>query len=723
VYVPGGFNDVRVAVLWYTLAGALISTVVGAQTAVAAQTWVKVTATFVAPATAAYAAMAYRMAGATPATPAFLDEVMLVPTNGTINGTSTVTTLTWVRLSASFVATSPWHVLSVSTVGAVVGGQVYLDAIQHEPGFVTPSPWSRYGPTIYGTFTGFVERWPSTWNHQGTYGIKQLTCVDAFAPMARQDLLTEYRNSVMAKTPAYYWPLSSAQGTTSFTDISGNNGSVLSVKPAAAGAGAGSVTAGTVTNIVGDPSGAGIVVAGATSGNGNTGVGLATSGLTPLAVGSNTATWAVTISAWIKITDATTWLEALVLRNPTLGAGGSRPTLFVGKLAPSTGYVMYASSTAGTAYSTPPTTSQFADGLYHHFVAVWSLSANTMDLILYVDGLISNGTFGSTTATTQFGSATPEFRLTWAEIAGYFEDAGLGTGQAIGMQGSYAHVAIWNRGLSSTEIADLYAAGAGYPGEASGTRIARYQGYHYMSPTVTETGSSVLGVSQLAGGAAVLDASQAVVTSENGVLYVDGRGFVSFQSRGHRYLETAAKWVFGERTELGEIPYMTNIALDFDPTQVYNDVQVTNTPGSAITYGGTAVQKAASQLSYGKRTYSRTVNVQSALEAQDAADWLATGHFDAHQRMQSLTINPGANPAIFHAAMAIRIGDRVTVNRRTSMGWVNSADFFIERIEHARGPGKWQVTYQMSPFTATRQPWILDDPTYSVLDSTTVLGY
>jgi hypothetical protein len=738
VYVPGGWGDVRVGVTWYTAAGVLLSGTTSTPTVVAAQTWTKITGTFAAPATAGYGAVFFQMTGASPATPAFLDELMLVPVGGVIAGTSTTASLTWVRLAVSFVATSPWHVLRVTSVGNALPGQVYLDAVQHEPGFVSPSPWSAYGPTIYGTFSGFVERWPSNWNRQGTYGMKQITCVDAFAPMARQNISTEYRNAVLAALPDYYWPLSEAQGSTLFADASGHAATAL----VPFSSGVGSATAGTATSALGDPSGTGVTITAPGAATGTVLVPAQRS----LVMGGNATPWGVTVACWVAASAAgSTGVPVTIYDNNKgiLLQITQTPTAITVRSLP-------ASLAGGISVVFDLTLSPWTATLTHQLVATLALdNAGNVTINVVVDGATQGGVTQTILAT--YGVANPDLRMSLISVGGVsgpypaYLTANL-------FAGTYAHVAVWNNtSVSTTALLQAkqghLAYGSANALETSSSRVMRYLSYRYISPVSVESGASTMGVSQLTTTSMALDACQAVAVTENGLLIVDPRGFVTFQSRTHRYLQTTAKWVFGERTELGEIPYTGNISFDFDPTQVYNDVQVTEVgsvtqnpalatltgssqdpaaytaAGSPVFFGGVPATRTASQYAYGKRGYSRTVNTRYALEAQDAADFLAAGHFDAWSRVQSLTINASANPAIFHAALAIRIGDRVTVRRRTLLGWMFSADFFIERVEPNRGPNKWEVTYQMSPAATTRQPGIFDDPVWGVFDSTLVFGY
>lgn len=91
VYSPAGWADVRMAIDWYTAGAVFLSTGMPSATAVAAGVWTHLTATLVAPATAALAELRVRI-GSTPAASDVLyaDEARLILPDGTSPQTMTV---------------------------------------------------------------------------------------------------------------------------------------------------------------------------------------------------------------------------------------------------------------------------------------------------------------------------------------------------------------------------------------------------------------------------------------------------------------------------------------------------------------------------------------------------------------------------------------------------------------------------------------------------------
>jgi len=284
-------------------------------------------------------------------------------------------------------------------------------------------------------------------------------------------------------------------------------------------------------------------------------------------------------------------------------------------------------------------------------------------------------------------------------------------------------------------VADLFAAGRGYPNENSGTRVARYVSLAGFNGSADiGQGLTTMGVSTLAEGQDALSAVQAVQDTEFGNFYESQEG-VAFRGRQARYLTTASSFTFGERVDLGEYPYLGNLMYDDDATYVYNNAIITRTGGSAAV---ATDPTGRSQIRYGQRTFTRTTGGNSDLEVVDLANYVVANSKDARPRLASLTFDPAATRGVTASVdgtlwpmlLKLEIGTRVTVKRRpkaanAGAGLTMSGDFFVEAItpnavdEEA---GTFLVTLLLSPAPVTSQPWILEDATWGQLDVTTVLG-
>lgn len=656
-----GSNACGVRVNWFNSSGILISTSSGTdEVALAARTPKLFQNTFTAPAGAAFASVRGALTATPPASMrAHADEVRLLP--------------------------------------------------------VTPSPYINTGPVIYGVHRGFIERWPSTWNHQGMFGCAQIDTVDGFAALAAMKLRTEFRNAVLAKEPTSYWPLNEPAGSTTFVDASGNAGAPLTVWSSPYGAPT-PIAAGTNLDpgIVGDPGGTGVKFTGDTvsvstqQGQVISTARPGTAGYFYALGGGGGAPWAASMAVWVNSTTTTYASNSVVLatiKSYSINADSRIQLSLAGSPKMPTATIVNRSRPIIPTSLSVTGSVDVLDGRWHLIVATATQDATSATIRIFVDGVLA----GTSTTPTN-----PSFPLigtssTFVEAGGNFSPSGY-TGT---VDGTLAHLALWNRQLATAEVTDLWNAAQGYPGEQSGTRIARYLSGRYGGASALDVGQSTMGVSGLTGGTSLLDAVQGVALSEDGNLWCNGAGILTFFSRTRRYLATTSTWTFGEQN----LPYEGDIAYDFDPQLVYNDVAVTNEGGVVA-----QAQDATSQLNYGPRSLQRTINVSSDNEATDAANWLLSTHKDPHQRIATLTIKPSANPALWPVALGAEIGDRVTVKRATAAGYTMTADYFIEQISHSQSPDSWTVQFQMSPAFPV-QVWILGDATYGQLDVSTVLSY
>jgi hypothetical protein len=640
----------------------------------------------------------------------------LCSVTGSVVGGSTSTTGSYQRLTITWTATQPLHTIQLATSGTAVAGAVLLDDVQHEPGS-SASTAATTGPVIYGVHRGYVERWPSTWQFHGYYGvIGQLATVDGFAALAARKVHSAIRSSIMVLNPDFYWPLGEASGATTFADATGKPNPSL-IRAASTFGASVAPAAGTAYGAAGDPNGAGVMFTPGTSPTSTTqnatvlgagrvpGAAPTAAVAVPARLGSP---WGMTAACWVNA-------------NPTSPASSAIPVIAFNKIIGSQ-YVVPIQLTIFSGGSFTVNYNNIVngvgggiggsgggsvlDGKPHVLVGTISQDGTNTVIKAYVDGVQVDTATGST-GTIGGILAVPSSAV---EVGGLWDTLSC---TSI-LNGVVAHAALWNRVLSSSEITNLWTAGQGYVGEGSGARITRYlNSTGYTGPTAVDTGQSTMGADTAAEGTNLLTAALGVSTTENGNLWFSGAGTVTFTSRTRRYTTTTAKWTFGEL----ENPYLPDVAYDFDPQLVYNDVTAQNASGAQP-----EAVDAASQSAYGPRTLTRTLNTQYDTEATDAANWLLSTHKAPHQRINTLTIEPASNPSLWPVALGVAIGDRITVKRRTQV-FTMSADYFVESIAHNQGPGAWTVSLQASPASLWATPWILGDATYGVLGSTTILGY
>lgn len=129
----------------------------------------------------------------------------------------------------------------------------------------------------------------------------------------------------------------------------------------------------------------------------------------------------------------------------------------------------------------------------------------------------------------------------------------------------------------------------------------------------------------------------------------------------------------------------------------------------------------ASQAKHGDYTVVFNLAYQTSPNvARDFANHLIGAYKDPHTRITGVTFIANSSAALMTAAMTCDIGSRVTITETVS--GINR-DFFINAVDYVVNPGNILiVTWLLEPASAG-QVWLLDDPLFSILDSTTKLGF
>lgn len=650
------------------------------------------------------------------------DTASLFVNGGASSGTTT-TTAAYVRLTVTFTATKTRHDLYFGHFVCTNGNVINADAIQVEPGG-TANAFTTSGPRIRGIWGGHVERWPSSWvpGTAGYQGLSQITAVGPFAALARIPMHTDLVTAILKSGPQHYWPLWDGSSSTLFGDITTNGGPNLARWAAKDGAGT-DIQVGAQLGIVGDPGGSGITFTQSPSGAVvgtfiGAGPAFRTAGVT-FPNNFNAANFGVTIMAAVKLT------------YPFTG-GGSEFILKLANFIPNNGNQIGIGSLIANGDGSWDCTvigngqgfTSLVAGATHvlddgktHILQVSITQTNPGNIVL--NAYIDSQFYASTTSPSGANNVVQN-AVNNIEVGGRYD--GVSTTQIL--NGAVSHVAIWNRALSPSEMSQIVDAAKGHLGEFSTDRAFRYM-QSYTGDFTFNVGRSTMGPPTATEGTFLGAALQRLIDTEGGNLYESRDAEIIFEVRDDRYFRTTATAVLGERTDLGEYPYEENFAYDYDPTQVYNQSAVTQSGGVRAIAG----PDSSSSKSYYIRGLPLTVDCQSALEAQDHADWIVANRKQPKQRVQMVTLNLGANPSLIPLVLDLELGKRYTVTRRpkaanAGAGITISGDYFLEKITHRQVDpelGTWWVDLQLSPVPL--QPWILGDATYGVLDSTTILGF
>src|SRR5450631_2489086 len=129
-----------------------------------------------------------------------------VGTTGTGAVTSTSTTGVWQRVVSTFTMTDGSSDIYIFPSAASTAGQtVFIDSVQLELAG-SASAFTTTGPTVFPVWTGFIERYPKTWQWSGFEGWCQLSCVDALGMIPRVQFQDAMRMEIRKDLPSYWWP-------------------------------------------------------------------------------------------------------------------------------------------------------------------------------------------------------------------------------------------------------------------------------------------------------------------------------------------------------------------------------------------------------------------------------------------------------------------------------------------------------------------------------------
>jgi hypothetical protein len=252
-------------------------------------------------------------------------------------------------------------------------------------------------------------------------------------------------------------------------------------------------------------------------------------------------------------------------------------------------------------------------------------------------------------------------------------------------------------------------------GETTGNRFAsilsQYAGLTNI-PYAVDLGSTTVTTMNF-NNTKLIDQLQRLVDTEGGEFYVDGQGFITMRSRTRRLKNVTPKYVFGENTASGEIPFDADkMVLSFDPSYIINQVEIDRDGASPYIAYDTASQRV-----YFPRSFTRATYTQSEADTHDMANYILSRYKNPHARVEQIVLTPARNPSAWSSCLGVEIGDLVTVKRRPLGASAISVDCFVDRIEHQfdAQTADWITTLSLSP--AIFKYWVLDNSACSILDA------
>lgn len=225
-----------------------------------------------------------------------------------------------------------------------------------------------------------------------------------------------------------------------------------------------------------------------------------------------------------------------------------------------------------------------------------------------------------------------------------------------------------------------------------------------------DTGASVVQAQDPSNDA--LSALQLVEQSEDGFLYVEADGDVTFVGRYGR--QTTARMSTPQATfsDTGTMPY-DDLTYLYDDQLIFNDVRRTREGGVEQ-----SAEDPESIDSYFRRSHSQTgLLMTTDAEAHDLAQVFLERYREPVQRIDDLDLDPSNNVGLmWPQVLGRRILDRITVERTPQeLGDPITQDLLIQGIKHSYVMFKWTTTYYVTP-ADDFDFFTLDDPVHGVLD-------
>ncbi len=607
-------------------------------------------------------------------------------------GTSsrTSTNATWQRLSFSFTATSSSALIQLGIIGSGAGFTAFADSIMLDEG-TTLATFTTSAPPIYNLWAGFNEDWGN--RRIQTTGVTRLTMSDRLARAATIKLQPALRSEILSDSPAYFYPFSDGFGTTSAGDVTGAPGApTLNLLQIGSGGtldfGAGAA-----------PGPDGGTLAAFTRSSANNGKCLVNSGVMDV----NGGITGITLEATVRPSSAATVMDvASLYRSPgydydaycRLGISAT------GKAVANVIDAGYSVSVNLTGTTTLSTTA-----LSTIAVVQSSPSAGTVTVTLYVNGVSEASSTYSTPLFT-----LPYYNLT---VGGSFVTGNTFPSTNL-FDGQLANVAVWKTALSAARLLDHAQGVSGWIGELTSARfnrMCRISGMPstlYAAPTAGASSMSA----QPTSGVSLLDALKTIAEAEQGVIYVNGSGVLTFAARAVRY--AAPVYVTLDATKGGQV--MSEAEFITDTSNLVNDVSASRPGGPTL-----RVVDATSVSNYDTHDKTITLYVSTDSQAQNAAEWIVYTNSSPEARTDSVTVNvvgyanSGGDVA---ALLSAEVGARLaSTNLPADVSATSTVDLFIEGIRDSITKSSWLRTFTTSAVGTSGAVMVLDDTAYGRLDT------
>lgn len=652
---------------WYDAGGASLSTTSGTQISTSTSAWVRPTHTVAAPALATSVVIQVRLASVVSSEVHYVDGLLLeaAASAGTYFDGSTTN--------------ASWTGTANASTSTVAGSSTYVDL-----------------------WYGYVESLETGWDN-GWRPTVRVSATDRLARLEKRKLPSLIRGVQLVDSPSALWPCDDSDASVSAGEQS-SNAAVTALTGVLVGATTSTLTFGQA-GLGPGPDGQSCAV------------------LTPIT--PNTTGWYLTGSglpdAFTNTQSVEVYFQAATAGTASRGLATLHDTAFTrlvtislsatDKLVATT----VDSSASLTATVTGATT--VTSGVWHHAVLTQSRAADTVTVTLYLDG-VSQGT--PATYSTASSSATI---ISGGSIsAGALRAASTGTASGI-FYGRLANVAVYPTALSSTRITEharVRDTLASYTAETSAAKFTRLAqvaglssteyGFSYGSSGATSATMTPFPVADRS----LLDAASDVATAEASAVYLDRSGVLRLAARDKRYGTAVSFTIPATAIDKG-----TGFTTDMGP--VINDVTVSRPSG--ITARSV---DAASVAAYDTHDSTTTVYVATDPQVVDMSAFLANLNSQPVPRISGISVDLVSGAAILDEAsiLAAEVGTRFQVTGLPSASTpAATLDLIVDGLTDTVNATSWRRAFVCTQIDAGSTVWVLDDSTYSKLDSTTVLAF
>ena len=523
-----------------------------------------------------------------------------------------------------------------------------------------------YSAVTYPIFRGVIQSWGQDWPVHNRDATCTVQAVDLFGLLATWDLPeSAYEVVVRSLDPTAWFDV----GSTEPADLIGSSTATYGgLRTEAAALVAGSTGASRHVVTPGDPTVSSVALFG-------------------WGPGSSDKT---TLSVFLQVFDLLESYNGAVAFDVSLLALGvthNSGTGFCQVGVSSTGqFVGYVSTAGGSAQVAGTSGESLVDGYRHHLALV----RDGTSLELFLDGAsFDTDTTGSTAFTILNGTI------------GY-GPSGLSI-SSVSRRHDFVvdEPTVWHGvALTAAQLLSLSDTRDGWAPESADERIVRVLDLLGLPSGLysTATASSSVGVFQ--GGSDALSYLQSVARSDQGRLFVNRSGVVTFQPKTTDMGGSAAA-TFADDSTANSVKY-SGFGLEYDDRLIYNDVTVAAIGSEAKTENLTSI------ASYSRRGLSVRTQLPTTEAARDVAEATVARYADPQTRGKGWTVHPeralNASSTLGYATVLGReLGDLVAIKRTPPVGSAISKTVSVTSIGHDINipEGKWTVSFTGAPAYTT----------------------